>query len=266
MGGSVSTNNKTLQVPIQKSGLNGAISPDVCKSMIMPIYYTKEDLTEEETEAATSAWKLISNNKAPNYLLYKRTNPQFQYALCADFFYDIFFDRLNDVHPGASHLFSKTGQRMRQYFLASITMLMTLMGNKDKFDKTLNHLAQVHNKIGVKAIEYGIVGEVLLFTIKKCCGEAFNGAAHHGWTKILSRMLDGIIPAVIEFEVHETVLATELSEKRANSIHAAAPWRDPMGVRSVSAGTMMTWGNMNQQSDGSLKDLDHEEMRFPDRP
>ena len=149
MGGALSATAKPIAVPIQQMGLTS----EAAKYLVMPIYYTKGTPTVEEKEAALKVWKMISSNKAPNYLAQKQSNPNFNYTLCSEFFYDIFFDRLNDVHPGARALFSKSGQRMRQYFLASITMLLSLMDDADKFSRTLQHLAQVHNKIGVKAIE-----------------------------------------------------------------------------------------------------------------
>lgn len=149
MGGILSSTNKPIQIPIQQMGL----SPDAAKFLVMPIYYTSEALSVDERESALVAWKMISSNKAPNYLAQKQADPSFPYTLCSEFFYDIFFGRLNDVHPGAQGLFSKSGQRMRQYFLASITMILSLMDDVGKFTRTLQHLAQVHNKIGVKAIE-----------------------------------------------------------------------------------------------------------------
>lgn len=149
MGGILSSTNKPIQIPIKQMGL----SNDAAKFLVMPIYYTTDALTADERESAMTVWKMISNNKAPNFVAQKRSDPSFTYILCSEYFYDIFFDRLNDVHPGARGLFSKSGQRMRQYFLASITMLLNLMDDAGKFTRTLQHLAQVHNKIGVKAIE-----------------------------------------------------------------------------------------------------------------
>jgi len=226
MGGNLSSTNKTLQIPIQSKG----ITEEAAKCLVMPIYYTKAPLTMEEKESATAVWKMISSNKAPNYIAQKLQNPStFKYALCSEFFYDIFFDRLSDVHPASRPLFSKSGQRMRQYFLASITMLLNLMETPEKFNKTLIHLANVHNKIGVKAIEYGIVGEVLMYTVQKCCGDAFDTNAHQGWAKILSRIMDVIIPVVINFEVNKEM--EEEIEKQSLSRRSNANgngWQDNM--------------------------------------
>lgn len=73
----------------------------------------------------------------------------------------------------------------------------------------------------------------MLYTIKKCCGEAYTEKAHRGWAKILSRLLDVIIPVVIDFELGNPEFVSELSEKRSGSQRASAtPWRDTMSTNS----------------------------------
>jgi len=260
MGGNISSTNKTLQIPIRSSKSKGSgggkttiITEDTAKCLVMPIYYTKVELTIEEKEAALTVWKLISSNKAPNYLALKQssiaTNDTFKYALCSEFFYDIFFDRLSDVHPASRPLFSKSGQRMRQYFLASITMLLSLIEIPEKFNKTLIHLAHVHNKIGVKAIEYGIVGEVLMYTIQKCCGDAYNTQAHQGWAKVLSRILDVIVPVVIHFEI------TKEEEDDGD--------KDELSRRSAAAS--IGWHDQNTTASNKSNIIQESEIRSPER-
>jgi hypothetical protein len=59
----------------------------------------------------------------------------------------------------------------------------------------------VHNIRGVKSGEYGIMGEVLFWALRKCLGEIFNTAAHLVWVKILSTMLRHMVPVAVAYEL-----------------------------------------------------------------
>ncbi len=99
---------------------------------VLPIYYTKDGLTESELEAVLKSWGLITSSKAENYVHLRRFNPQFGFSKV---------------------LFKKDNKRMRQYFIGSFSMLLDSINDTDKFTRTLVSLAHVHNNIGVKAIE-----------------------------------------------------------------------------------------------------------------
>ena len=44
-----------------------------------------------------------------------------------------------------------------------ISLSISLLDDKPKFEETMLNLADAHNKRGVKANEYGIVGGLILF-------------------------------------------------------------------------------------------------------
>lgn len=46
-----------------------------------------------------------------------------------------------------------------------------------------------------------MVADVLLFTLRHCCGEKFTCEAQVGWEKILSRILDIVVPITSHFEM-----------------------------------------------------------------
>lgn len=120
---------------------------------VLPIYYTKDELTDTELEAVLKVWGLITSSRAETYVHLRRFNPSFGFSNCSEYFYQLFYDKLLDVHPGAKVLFKKDNKRMRQYFVGSFTMLLDSINDVDKFNRTLVSLAHVHNNIGVKAIE-----------------------------------------------------------------------------------------------------------------
>jgi len=152
MGGNLSSSAKPVPAPVQKCP-SGCLSTEQAVSLVHPIYYTKEPLTDQERDEALAAWKLVFNNKAPVFAELRAKDPSFPYALCTEYFYSIFFVRLIDVYPHAKQLFIKPTQRMRQSFLGSLSMILNLMEETAKFQSCLTNLAHVHNKIGIKSME-----------------------------------------------------------------------------------------------------------------
>ena len=62
-----------------------------------------------------------------------------------------------------------------------------------------------------------IMGEVLLYTIKKCLGpKEYSQMVHFGWAKVYSRILDAIVPLVVKFELENRELADQIQIKRNN--------------------------------------------------
>lgn len=165
MGATVSTSSNGSSEGLKKvkSEDEGTVSMqssniDVMISLVMPLYYSKASLTRDEKEAASYAWKLIIGNRSPHFLEMKeemeREGKPFPYTLCADYFSDIFYARLFDTHPDCKGLFANSKMKMRINFMGVITLLLGAMEeDKDKFVKTLQGLARVHNIIGVKAVE-----------------------------------------------------------------------------------------------------------------
>ena len=82
-----------------------------------------------------------------------------------------------------------------------ISLSISLLDDDEKFGETLAKLTEVHNDRGVKAIEYGIVGEVLLWTLRSCLGPGYTQEAHIAWVRILCRILKVMAPIAVAFEM-----------------------------------------------------------------
>ena len=67
-------------------------------SIMMPVFFVREDVSKEDAAIAIESWDLILNDTSP-YFLEKRGSPGFEQASCIMFFYDAFYSRLFDVHP-----------------------------------------------------------------------------------------------------------------------------------------------------------------------
>lgn len=123
------------------------------EAFVRPIFYSPDPITKEELDAATAVWKMILNNRSQHFLNIRASDPNFVPLNCMEYFYDIFYNRLFDVHPSCKPLFKKSISKQGSFFLRMISLLLTELEEKEKFVKTLENMAHIHNKMGVKAVE-----------------------------------------------------------------------------------------------------------------
>lgn len=197
MGGGSSTPINT------RSSVNLAQTEEMIVRLMMPVYYNDEPITPEEHEAAHNSWKLILNNTSPEFLHAKRNDPNFQYPTCIMYFYNSFYNRLFDIHPLARDLF-KDMRSQGKFLVKMISLSLSERNDPEKFRLTLVRLAEIHNQRGVKAVEYGVVGEVLFWSIRLCTGPTiYTYEVHQAWVKIYSHMLKTMVPLAVAHELRD---------------------------------------------------------------
>lgn len=185
------------------SGSSYAISPeqsyeDIFTS-VAPLYYTTDAVTVEDLVACQMTWNHIINNTAPKYSEVKSSN-EFTHVSCISWFYTVFYNRLFDVHPVCKHLFTRGIQSQGKFLVKMITMALSQATNAEKFKALMENLAMTHCQWGVRAIEYGIVGDVLFYSLHAVLGEAYTSAVEQSWCRVYSTMLSLILPVVIRYE------------------------------------------------------------------
>jgi hypothetical protein len=111
----------------------------VCKLML-PVYYIEEPLTRTELELAKNSWKLIDENLARSYVQLK-TQEGCEFSTCSDWFCEVYFGRLFDVHPLARTMFSDPQSKQR-FLTALFKMIFTGLDDIKKFDESLIKLAE----------------------------------------------------------------------------------------------------------------------------
>mmetsp|Transcript_417 Transcript_417/g.706 ORF Transcript_417/g.706 Transcript_417/m.706 type:complete len:226 (-) Transcript_417:1614-2291(-) len=188
-------------------------------NLVMPLYHTNEPLTSEELAAAVKAWKMIMNDKSQHFKdikkKFKDMGEEYEHSNCMELFYHTFYTRLFDVHPISKTLFHRSINKQGTFFVRFISMAIDLMKDEEKWFKNFKNLTDIHNKMGVKAVEYGMVGEVLLFAIKTCVGpDVYTETVHNGWAKIYSKMLNTIVPMAVAFELDHKQQCEEAAMKR----------------------------------------------------
>ncbi len=216
---------------------------DEIVGFLLPLYYTKQPFAPGEKDLAEKSWKMILNNQCPHFNQLKKTHPEMsQDQSCFDHFFDVFYGRMFDVHPSCRGLFHKTINKQGSFFGRWISLLFSEMDEPQKFYTSLANLTHLHNKIGVKAFECKFssftsissfldnrfidcfMGEVLIYALKEVLGpEAYTQSVHVGWVKFYSRMLDGIVPIVVEFELKNKDSAVSILDKRLSNVNVATP-------------------------------------------
>lgn len=192
--------------------------------LILPVYYSEELISEEEVTDAQHAWDKVLNDTSPAYLKAKEDSSSFceEHPSCVTWFFTTFYLRLFDIHPDSRSMFSAGLKTQGKFLVSMITLALTLVLNPPKLEKVLLNLAIKHNERGVKAIEYGIVGEVLFYALRVVLGETtFTDRLYYVWTKIFSRMLAIMVPSALAWELQthgaaqaERLLAFQTNMKR----------------------------------------------------
>jgi hypothetical protein len=67
---------------------------------MLPVYYTTETLNKDDIKLAENSWNYVANDTSPIYIE-KLTSTTFAHAYptCKDWFLEVFYDRLFDIHP-----------------------------------------------------------------------------------------------------------------------------------------------------------------------
>jgi hypothetical protein len=121
--------------------------------LMMPLYYSSEDVTNEENEEAAIGWNLILQDKSPEYLRLKAEDPNFPHASCVSFFYDKFYGRLFDIHPLCKPLFIGGMKGQGKFLVTMLSFPLSQVFNTANYDQVLAKVAETHAKKGVKTVE-----------------------------------------------------------------------------------------------------------------
>lgn len=169
--------------------------------LMMPVYYTHDAaIGEKELHLAKLSWGYVIEDKSPAYLEKKKNDPNFHQASCISWFYSIFYERLFDVHPMCRPLFTSGIISQGKFLVKMVSLILNSLKNKDKFTKTMEDLALRHCERGIRGVEYGIVGDVLFYSIATAVGSPFTLEVEIAWKLIYSAMLQIIVPLCVEYE------------------------------------------------------------------
>jgi hypothetical protein len=82
-----------------------------------------------------------------------------------------------------------------------ISTCLKQLNKPEEFRQTMTDLARRHCEKGIHANEYGVVGDVLFYTLQHCLDEdVYDRETELAWIRIYSAMLRAILPTALQYE------------------------------------------------------------------
>lgn len=186
--------------------------------LIMPVYYTEAAPTPYEIDLALHSFNHIRDDTSTRYFEMK-ADPKFLYDSCLEWFYHSFYERLFDVQPQTRVLFSKIGTSQGHGLAMLINVSLRQLKKPDEFRESMKDLAKQHFERNVKAVEYGMFGDILFWALHHVLPpDVFNIETERAWIKIFSAMLTQIVPAALRYERSHS-----FSSKRSEALMRCNP-------------------------------------------
>ena len=99
-------------------------------------------------------------------------------------------------------MFKSGLQSQGKFLVKMISLSLSMLHETEKFEQVIRKLAEVHNERGVKAVEYGIMGEVLIWSLNHTLGPSvFTLDCRKAWIRIFCRMIRIMIPSAVQYEL-----------------------------------------------------------------
>jgi len=183
-------------VPCAKMSLEEEISS------VLPVYYVDEELTNDCMNDVRSSWSLVLTDTAPKYLEWESVESSRK--SCAALFSDVFYRRLIEMFPSYENSFSNGLFQQGKSLVKMISLTISQLHHTNHFAVIMQKLAENHCKLGVKAYEFGVMGEILFHSLRRILGDdTFSKKMETSWVVLYSSMLKHIVPICV---VHERSL------------------------------------------------------------
>jgi hemoglobin-like flavoprotein len=216
MGGAVSTKKTNYRLGDIQSVVN----------TMMPLYYHKVEPAAHHVQEARSHWNLILEGTAPALCSLRKQHGFEMTSFCegegTTIFKLEFIKRFFDIAPTVKPFFSKSVIENPVWVIDFVDLCLTQLEDVKAFRAKMVNLAKMHIRIGVSAIQYGVIGDVLFWTLDRCTGR-FPNEVEVAWKVLFSSMLRIIVPIAVHHEVNNNNAPRQQVAKSlcavANSVH-----------------------------------------------
>eukprot|EP00607_Mallomonas_marina_P008588 CAMPEP_0182420254 /NCGR_PEP_ID=MMETSP1167-20130531/4916_1 /TAXON_ID=2988 /ORGANISM="Mallomonas Sp, Strain CCMP3275" /LENGTH=388 /DNA_ID=CAMNT_0024595967 /DNA_START=89 /DNA_END=1258 /DNA_ORIENTATION=+ len=182
---------------------------------LLPAYYIDAEITEQDVINATKSWDYVTNDTSPEYLA--RAGEEGFPSSCLTWFYDSFFELSSELDEKSKELYKDNLKVQVRALVGMIKLILKIFKDPSTTDVILTKVANGHTKKGVKAYQYGVVGEVLIGTFQFCLGDAFTEELKQSWIRIFSHCLKVIVPvAISNDQIEDGVKAPTMEEADKN--------------------------------------------------
>ena len=164
----------------------------------MPIYYVhKVRVTEEDVARSRASWNIILHGSSPTYLEILLSNPKLDPHV---WFSNIYYSRLFDVDPYSKESFNFDEYRLKVELFDLINTMQQQKVDPEGFSSKIQNYAVALSKREVKSSQISVMGDVLFWSLENALGALFGEESKFSWVKLFSRLLDVMIPPMIEYE------------------------------------------------------------------
>lgn len=117
-----------------------------------------------------------------------------------DLYRELFFTRLFDIHEAARPMFSEKAVRSGKFIGSVMQLCFDQLDHPKDFRRKMVALAESHCLMGIRTVEYGVIGDVLFWSLQKILADKYTRRVEEAWTKVFSSMLRIIVPIAVAFE------------------------------------------------------------------
>lgn len=171
--------------------------------LIMPSYYTEEPFAGDEFKVAFDSWQSILHDRSPHFQWCKTESAKsFKHETCIEMFYYSMYTKLLNIHPDSKDFFTPPPPGEGRSFVHYMGVLLNEINKELYWNETLINLTIHHSHIGVRAIQYPVLGEIFMHAVKDCVGpHVYTAEADRGWKKIWSKILKVMVSTSVKFEL-----------------------------------------------------------------
>ena len=113
----------------------------------------------------------------------------------------IFYARLFELNPAPRGLFRHNMQDQGRKLMQMIAVAVHNLDRLGEIIPSIEALGRRHVAYGVRAEDYAIVGEALLWTLAQALGDRFTAELEAAWTDVYTLLADTAINAAYSTEL-----------------------------------------------------------------
>lgn len=105
----------------------------------------------------------------------------------------LFYSRLFEVAPNVRHLFKEGTKEQARKLMNMVTLIVAKLHKLDEIIEEVKALAQRHSTYGAHPAHYAVVGECLVWTLRKGLRDKWNEEIEKAWITIYGVLAKAMI-------------------------------------------------------------------------
>ena len=170
----------------------------------MPDYYLRDEASYSHVKIARRGWRMVYTSDSPAFDDL-RAEHGFQRGSYSSeeglfIFKAEFLRRLYNTYPETAALFDRSDEADSPWVLMVADLCLDFLDDAEATAEHISQFAKMHSALGVRAYQYGDVGSVFLWTLRRCLGPFYDAGMNVAWTVLFSSLLRTIVPLAVSHE------------------------------------------------------------------